>query len=395
MAEQEEEKKKAGVNKRTRRWLWCAAVFLILGLIALGLSWKSNLWDSQSAEEKLAAIEAGRAIPDAQNAAAAYRKFAENRVPFAGAPHFLTRDAQRLTIEKPWPSKDYPDLAAWLKQYEGLISKPLEMSKIEECRFPIPSDTRQISSSSNPVRHMRGWVLVIVRSANNDVAEDRIETAIEQYACVMRMANHLRQQLVLVYYNNGAAMELLPLDAMKAFIIQTKLTEKQLQEIQAALLPPENKWKEQSERILEVERLLEQKQRGRSNLRATISYWWDRIRRRRFVDELHRRTYGLHLRTLANRRGTHILIALKSHRNETGRWPQSLNEVKSSLSKETLTDPYNGSSFVYKLTDDGFKLYSRGDNDVDEGCKGGGGVDDWPIWPPIDWKTALKGTNVE
>ena len=51
---------------------------------------------------------------------------------------------------------------------------------------------------------------------------------------------------------------------------------------------------------------------------------------------------------------------------------------------ETLIDPTNGGSFVYKLTEDSFILYSKGKNNIDEGGKAdrNTGPDDCLIWPP-------------
>jgi hypothetical protein len=72
---------------------------------------------------------------------------------------------------------------------------------------------------------------------------------------------------------------------------------------------------------------------------------------------------------------------LRHYRNKNGHWPQTLDEIKSSLSEEVLTDPQNNGLFVYKLTDDGFTLYSKGKNNIDEAGSKIDGADDWPIWP--------------
>ncbi|GAI19174.1 unnamed protein product, partial [marine sediment metagenome] len=54
---------------------------------------------------------------------------------------------------------------------------------------------------------------------------------------------------------------------------------------------------------------------------------------------------------------------------------------------ETLVDPFNNGPFVYKLTDDSFKLYSKGKNNTDEDGKykrrygEASEGDDWLIWP--------------
>jgi hypothetical protein len=65
------------------------------------------------------------------------------------------------------------------------------------------------------------------------------------------------------------------------------------------------------------------------------------------------------------------------------------------VAEDILVDPQNDGSFVYKLTNDGFTLYSRGRNDIDEAGRYKGGGDDWPIWPTrhMKSKTQEEDTN--
>jgi tetratricopeptide (TPR) repeat protein len=102
--------------------------------------------------------------------------------------------------------------------------------------------------------------------------------------------------------------------------------------------------------------------------------------------------YNIHdtyLRTIAQQRGSRLIIALRRYKNKNGSWPVSLNEVKSSASEEIFVDPINGGSFVYKLTDENFTLYSKGKNGIDDGGKRDNwyeqtGADDLMIWSSED-----------
>ena len=59
-----------------------------------------------------------------------------------------------------------------------------------------------------------------------------------------------------------------------------------------------------------------------------------------------------------------------------------------------LVDPQNNCPFVYKLTNDGFILYGRGPNKIDEGGRFlSEGGDDWLIWPRKI--PQAKGQNAE
>jgi hypothetical protein len=103
------------------------------------------------------------------------------------------------------------------------------------------------------------------------------------------------------------------------------------------------------------------------------------------ADMLEKSYFGLHdaySKILALRRGSRLLIALKQYKNEYGTWPPSLDAIKSSVPPETLIDPQNNGSYVYRLTENGFRLYSTGPNGKDEnGDYAPNGPDDLSIWP--------------
>jgi len=129
-------------------------------------------------------------------------------------------------------------------------------------------------------------------------------------------------------------------------------------------------------------------------LRYMTEYWV-------IVSEpLFPRIHELHIRLACDIRGASIIIALRRYKNETGNWPESLEDIKSIAPAEIFVDPFNNSSFVYKLTDNNFELYSKGKNNIDENGQRTGRKfdlktkqfvgkekDDWLIWPPRSRKT--------
>jgi hypothetical protein len=77
---------------------------------------------------------------------------------------------------------------------------------------------------------------------------------------------------------------------------------------------------------------------------------------------------GLHTvfrRAETIRRGTRAIIALRRYKDGRGSWPQGLEVAKAYAKDMPLTDGW-GRPFVYKPADDGFLLYSTGENGVDE-----------------------------
>ncbi len=114
--------------------------------------------------------------------------------------------------------------------------------------------------------------------------------------------------------------------------------------------------------------------------------------------------YGFHdiyFRNTAEIRGVRIMIALRRYKNKTGDWPESLDDIKSLAPAEIFVDPINGNSFVYKLTEENFTLYSKGKNNIDEDGEyqrnwpEKAEPDDWLIWPPASRKTKNEKADAQ
>jgi len=107
--------------------------------------------------------------------------------------------------------------------------------------------------------------------------------------------------------------------------------------------------------------------------------------------------YDSYMQQVAMRRSCRIIIALRQHKDRTGQWSDDLNEIRNLISGENLIDPVNNGSFVYKLTDDSFTLYSRGKNGMDDGGERDdtAGTDDRLIWPPRICEPKEENADVE
>lgn len=348
----EDKKRTRRTDKARRRFgrFRSALVFVGAATIVGGLAWKAGLWDYRSADAQLAAIYAARAIPESEDAGVAYIKLAESHMPLPPNPPVVDKQALSLTYKKPWLGKDYPKLAAWIDERRDLMSELIEISKMEKCRLPIPSKTVLNLSYSDPIRQMTGWSLLLIRSAYNDVAEGRIDAAIDKCICVLRMGGHMYQQPHL----RGTSNESIALHVLNEFITENELTQGQLEAIEAALLPPKNRWKQDSRVKVKVQRLLERSRRPR--ITQWRSYWIYRKMMRKRGEHSHENVLNSYLWMLSERRSAYILIALRRFKNETGHWPQSLDLIEPSLSTETLTDSRNNTPFIYELAGEDFKL---------------------------------------
>jgi hypothetical protein len=383
------------VSHRKRLWLIALGVGLLL--VIAGLLLVTGIgWDRRSADERLAEIEAARAIPDAENAALIYDRLLQD--PNATAVLENPSDSlveeiyTRRTLYEPWLSRDHPELAAWLTQHQFIIDGLMEACRLEKCRFPVVIDIANTSPITR-VAPMRRWGFLLSLAANNDLAEGRIDAALTKWRCVLQMANHLRQQPALLDHILANSVERSAMGPMSRFAVTGTPTESCLQKIEAMPLPLQDHWAEYERQARLIDNLVLQRVQEQVDRSEYIRHPIQSFRGFRVARAIRSLTAypsqfddagRLYRQNTATARGIRILVALRRVRNTTGRWPAGLDEIGASLPEEILTDPLNQSSFVYKPAADMFRLYSRGPNNMDEGGKWDpdAGSDDWPIWPP-------------
>jgi len=185
------------LHARRRRRVWLTATIVPLVTIVAFVLWATGFWrDRRSADERLAEIEAARAIPDSENASMVYNELLKD--PNASSiltlcPPFLEPPIFNQVRDEAWLTKDHPELAAWMKEHQYIIDRLLGAAKFEKCRFPLSIDIDDMG----PMRRaapMRQWGYLMTFAANNDIAEGRIDAAMTKWQCLFRMGDHLAQQ---------------------------------------------------------------------------------------------------------------------------------------------------------------------------------------------------------
>lgn len=73
-------------------------------------------------------------------------------------------------------------------------------------------------------------------------------------------------------------------------------------------------------------------------------------------------------RTVANLNAARVAIACERHRQRTGAYPDTLDELPKELLPEVPTDPFSGKSILYKKLADGAVAYSTGGDRTDDGA---------------------------
>ncbi len=473
------------------KWFWLSVGVVVIALIIwVFLPDRKGDWRPYTFDEELAAIEAKRAIPNSENAATIYNKLLEVYDSNAMYPDFLkNRELDRSTIAEPWSSKEYPQIAEWLKSHENTIATLMDASKIEKCRFPIAADSAALSQTMKRLSAMRSWARLLIRAASNDLGEDQPGQALEKQIALLQMTAHLYQQPTMIDMLVGIAIEALAIQQFNGFMVTGDATEAHLSVIEKALADIKHDWSYDLARILEGEKPMmknlfsmfyEVNPKGRVRLTRdptaaiktqfpqfpqeirpltywrkklmkakTISGWfympstpekaaeiidasyerlhamaesdfdWKKeprkfpITRFRFnyrylienlagmLEEPYYKIHDQYLRVHSVQRASRLMITLRRYKNKNGIWPESLDDIKSLAPLEAFVDPTNGSEFVYKLTDDTFKLYSKGKNNIDENglneqhYLGKDKPDDWLIWPRKNRKTKEKKANAE
>ncbi len=498
--------------KLYRKWFWLSAGAVIIALIIWVFLPEDNQgWRPYTFDGELAALEAKYAIPDEENAAIIYNQLLEDYNEAAFEPNFLDPNLEGLIRREPWSSQDYPELAQWIKQRKGTITKLIEASKIEKCRFPIVADSIALSGHMKILIPMRRWTFLLVYAANNDLAEGRRNRAIEKNLTILQMGKHICQQLTFVDLLLGIAIKAIATNQFDRFIVTGDATEGRLGAIEQALADVKHDWGDDFPGILKCEKLMaksmlcthayeinsknkvrfsrdpcagmkEQMEKLLQNdgiqdpnikefwkKRLHPKYWQKKLFKakvitywfympsnpqpaakiidksyekftfagpnfdmpkgskefclpsllkygfnyRRMIEhmtEISTRSYhhihDIYLRNITKQRGSLLIIALRRYKNKHGQWPESLDELKSLAPTEIFVDPINQDSFVYKLTEENFTLYSKGKNNIDEDGQYNPKwdpntfehkveEDDQLIWPPKRCKTQKEKNNDE
>jgi hypothetical protein len=470
--------------KPYRKWFWLSVGAVIVILVMwVFLPEEDEGWRPYKFDKELAALEAKRAIPDSENAATIYNELLENYDSnsfYAGLPE---SERDKLPMQEPWLRGEHPEIAEWLEKHQTTISMLLNASKIEQCRFPINADIMSTSDMMDRLAMMRKLAHLLISAANNDMAEGRINQALEKHIAVLQMGKHQNQQPSLIDFLVGAGLETLSTSQLNRFTVTGDATETHLNVIEKALAEIKHDWSYDLPRILDYEKLLAKNfwgmfygvnPEGKIRLnpgvakrammaqlpedmkdKFVITYWHERLMKAStiwawfympstpqkageiidtkyetiyamanpdfdwrkgtkkptkmlrlnypysveyLVEILEPAYYSIHdtyLHTIARQRGTLLTVALRRYKNKTGLWPESLDEVKSLAAEEIFIDPINSSSFIYKLTDENFTLYSKGKNNIDEEGRYKEGADDRPIWPTPGKKRKAEKENTD
>ena len=185
-------------RRRKRAWLIAGTVVFLAG--AAGLLWIAGVgWDRRSADERVAEIEAARAIPDAENAALIYGELLRDPRAMSVLDKLPDSNSVRERVfglgrHSPWRSEEHPELVAWIAEHQFIMDRLARTPAVDKCRFPISIDVVNYRDVDERARAMRHWGDLLTVAAGNDLAEGRIDAAIAKWHCLLQVVHHLDQQ---------------------------------------------------------------------------------------------------------------------------------------------------------------------------------------------------------
>jgi len=229
------------------KWMWLAvAIFLTALVIWVFLPDDNEGWRPYTFDEELAAMEAKRFVPAEDNAATIYNQLLESYDPNSFSKDFLSWENKDLILSEFWASKDYPEAASWLEDNQQIIDQLMLACEKDKCRFPIagdigspglkpPADFEEVTGSwwylpgKRNLPMIRWGKLLIIISANNDIADGRIDEGLGKYIATLQMAKHLCQQPTPMDLQVGIAINLRGLEQINKYIVTGNATDEQLQ----------------------------------------------------------------------------------------------------------------------------------------------------------------------
>lgn len=391
---------------RRRRWLIVAVVLVP----ALALAVKALL---PTRQERLAAIDAKRAVADEDNAALIYAElFRGERVPPSDMETALVRIEKALlnpvsfqefqttsrklaALEVPeglldpndeerallgsWTSSEFPELRQWLDTHRDRTDRLMEAAAKPSCYFPLLPGSNQVGLVDVPTGAFGQNARLLRRAANNDMGEDRIADGLAKYRAIVSMGRHFQAQPARYPVLTGISCEAMGLHHLIVFAVTGPVMEGDLDLPNANSNDLKNQWESIRHDISRVRNVLAGKLKDPRPLKFRLYEWYVKLRHH---DEgwNEDRVSELYHRVLCERRAYSIVVELRRFKNRTGHWPEQLDEIAPALDPLASIDPQNGGLYLYRVDQtNGFELYSAGPDGKDD--RRHQGSDDWPIWP--------------
>jgi hypothetical protein len=232
------------------------ALLLIAVTAAVVLFWPEDkgTWRPYRFEDELAAVEAGRAVPDHDNAASRYES-ALAAIDVNSRPDWVSNGSSEHDefINRPWKAADHPQVSQWLDSCAATIDELSQIGKMEKCRWPVYATAD--CNWTVPYERLSCAVRLLAMAGNRDLGEGRVQKALTAYFCMLRLADHLCQQTVDIDFSYAFAAERASLSMIRHVLVCCELTSEDIEQIGNRLPTSANTWNRDTARLQEFNKL--------------------------------------------------------------------------------------------------------------------------------------------
>jgi hypothetical protein len=159
-------------------------------------------------------------------------------------------------MREPWLSKDHPETAEWIQQHRTTITILMKASRFEKCQFPVSLDTGPNNKWITRLSATRRWAYLLITAAGNDLAEGRLNEALEKNRTVLQIGKHLCRQPQMLDIYVGIPIEILAISQFNGFIITSDATTEHLRIIEESLAGIKHDWTSDLPKIIDSEKIL-------------------------------------------------------------------------------------------------------------------------------------------
>ena len=155
-------------------------------------------------------------------------------------------------FQNPWRSEDYPEIADGLKRSQNIIDTLIEISEIKQCAFSI-SNLFSVGDRNSAIRF---WARLLVIAINNDIAEGRVDKAIQKFTAILQTSRHQYLQPVRLDILNGISVESLALLHFNRIIVESNALDEHLNIIEKNFQDIKSNWNSIFANTLEYDKLI-------------------------------------------------------------------------------------------------------------------------------------------
>jgi hypothetical protein len=285
-------------------------------------------------DAQLAAIDAAHAVPPGENTADDWGALVRDTGMPQPDSQSLPPEVLTLTMSRPWRNDDQPQAAKWLQDKQTVMNAILRIADKPKCWFPVSDVNRPEQDYFS--MELQGTILMM-QAVNNDLGEDRLESALEKLFAVLRIASQLSSQTHGAEYLAGRSIGDMVTERTIWVVANYHVPDSWLAKFEAEMTAIDDA---SGERLREYSKITSLSMRrndhdGSRLVQTLIGPLPGR------ADAGLPGSQGM----LGRLRGCRIMLALRRHKNATGVWPQSLSEIQAGLPSKALVDPLSKRPF--------------------------------------------------